>query len=234
ADSPGRLRGRTSKVFLVLHHAASEAGWFRRRLVVDRRARPTDFHLRVGPAGPRTVAPDHEQPSLGFGSRAPVVVGRRPSRLAKLVDRTAIAVGIAGPADVAAVEDQAMADPDPALARAQLAQPLLDRLRLRVRLDQPEPLRDPRDVSVDHDPAGDPERDPEHQVGGLVRRARQPDQLLVAARDLAAVAIDDRLRTLADRPGLVAKVAAALDHLLDLLLRRRGQIGRRRPALEQR
>ena len=65
---------------------------------------------------------------------------------------------------------------DPAVLGQHLHQVLLDPLGLG-RAGEAEPHRQPLDVRVDDDPLGDPERGPQHDVGGLARDARQRGQL---------------------------------------------------------
>ena len=123
-------------------------------------------------------------------------------------------IGILRAAHAAAVPDQSVREDRPLLARQQLHQILLDLHRLGL-AGQPEPLRQPRDVRIDHDALVLAERGAEHDVRGLARDAGQLDQLLHRRRDLAAVSLDERLRHADQRLRLHPKEAGRVDLLLE-------------------
>src|SRR6202030_724540 len=79
-------------------------------------------------------------------------------------------------ADPAPVQNQPQAEPGPFRRRDQLGDVGFDLDRIRA-LGQTQAPREPLDVRVDRE-ARNPERDPQHNIGGLAADPRQRDEVL--------------------------------------------------------
>ena len=112
--------------------------------------------------------------------------------------------------------DQQVREPSPVLARHQLHEVALDLHRIFL-LRQPEPLRQPSDVRVDDDPlrAAELRR---HDVRRLARDARQANELVEPARDLAVELLEQHPHRPAEGLRLLPVEAGREDVPLELLL----------------
>src|SRR5664279_2256448 len=88
-----------------------------------------------------------------------------------------VAVGVARPADSAAVPDDLVGEENPALAWQDFHEVALDTLCCRLSRER-ESLRKSDDMGVDHDAMGDAKGCPEHHVGGLARDAGKLKQVV--------------------------------------------------------
>jgi hypothetical protein len=113
------------------------------------------------------------------------------------------------------VLDHAQGVARPLVARDERHQISLDPVRIVLRA-QAEALVHALHVGIDGE-ARDPERDAQHQVGGLAGDTAQGHQLLQAARHLALEVFHDVARGRLDRTGLLSEETGAAHQPLDLL-----------------
>ena len=104
----------------------------------------------------------------------------------------AVALGLAGVADLAAMVDELVGEGDPAVLGDDSHQFLLD-LFSRLAFGQTEAAGDAVDMRVYHYSFCLAEADPKHHVGRLAGRAGDGDEFGEGLRDLAVVGFDDLL-----------------------------------------
>ena len=137
-----------------------------------------------------------------------------------------IAFGIAGEADLAAMLNDLEGEADPAVARENLHQLLLDFFR-GVGFGEFEAARDAEDMRVDDDALGLAERDAEDDVGGFASDAGDGGELGEGLRHLAVEVGDDLAGRALDGLGLVVVEAGGADELFELGEFGLGHCGRR-------
>ena len=130
--------------------------------------------------------------------------------MAKLLQVTAVALGLAGVADLATVMDELMREGDPAALRDDLHQLLLDFFG-GLGLGEPKAAGDAEDVGVDHDALGFTEADAENHVGGLSGCAGDGDEFGKGLWNLAAEVRDNFAGRTLDGFGFVAEKARGAD-----------------------
>ena len=108
-----------------------------------------------------------------------------------------------------------MAEIDPFPRRQLCHQIALDFHRVLL-FRQPQPLRQPRDVGIDHHARGNSERGAQHDIGRFASHAGQLYEFVDRLRHLAVELIDQLAATFLNAFGLVAKEAGALNRLFQL------------------
>lgn len=126
--------------------------------------------------------------------------------MAELFEVTAVAFGLAGIADLAAMVDELVGEVDPAAWGDDPHQFLLDFLG-RVAFGQAESAGDAEDVRIHHDALSLLEADTEDDVGGFAGGAGNGDQLRKGLRHLAPKVLDHLAGGALDGFGLVVEEA---------------------------
>ncbi len=116
-----------------------------------------------------------------------------------------------------------MREGDPALFRDQFHQILFDAFRIGV-FGEPEALRDALDVGIDDHSGGDSEGRAENHVGRFAGGARDGEERVDVARDLAAEIGENFAGGADHRFGFVVEEAGGADVPGELGLVRRGEI----------
>lgn len=137
---------------------------------------------------------------------------------ADIREEALIAEGFAGGANLAAVEDHAVAEEGPLIGGDEGHEVAFD-LDGVVVDGEAEALAEAANVGVDGD-AGGVEGVAEDDVGGLAAHSGEGDEFVHGARDLAGVAFDELLATGLYVAGLVAEEAGGLDEALEF-----GEVG---------
>src|SRR6185436_13193663 len=135
-------------------------------------------------------------------------------------------------ADAAAVENQGVRGPRPAIFLHRGAELLLDFDRV-VALGDADAVADAQDVAIDRQ-ARHAERVSEDDVGGLAADAGKLRQRVHVGRHLAAVIVDQRLRHADQRLRLLAEEPCRVDRFLEVRRLRLGERPRIRISLEER
>jgi len=135
--------------------------------------------------------------------------------VAELLEVAAVAFGLAGVADLAAVVDELMGEGDPAVLRNHLHQFLLDFLG-RVAFGEAEAVGDAEDMGVDHDAFSFAEADTEDDVGGFAGGAGDGDELGEGLGDLTVEIGDDFAGSALDGFCLVVVEAGGADEGFEL------------------
>jgi len=153
--------------------------------------------------------------------------------VAELLEVAAVAFGLAGVADLAAVVDELMGEGDPAVLRNHLHQFLLDFLG-RVAFGEAEAVGDAEDMGVDHDAFSFAEADTEDDVGGFAGGAGDGDELGEGLGDLTVEIGDDFAGSALDGFCLVVVEAGGADEGFELGEGGFGHRGGSGEALEER
>ena len=135
--------------------------------------------------------------------------------VAELLEVAAVALGLAGVADLAAVMDELVGEGDPAILRKNLHQLLLN-FFCCLRIGEAEAAGDAEDVRVNDYSLSFAEADTENDVGGLAGCAGNSDEFGESLRDLAVEVADDFVGCSLDGFGFVAEEAGGADEVFKL------------------
>src|SRR5664279_4529175 len=159
--------------------------------------------------------------------RAPRLVGG----VAEVLQRTIGALGFAGDAQRATVQDDLVRETNPLVARDRLHQVLLDLLRILV-FRQLQAARDALHMRVHHHAVGDPVPRSQHDVRGLAGHSGQLQEFVHGARYLAAELADQLTGGAHHRLRFVAEESGGANVVFELFGLERGKRFGRRVFLE--
>lgn len=134
--------------------------------------------------------------------------------VAEVLEGAALALGLAGYADLAAVVDELVGELNPAIFGDDFFEVLLDFDGVGV-CGEFEAAREAEDVGVHNDAGGDAVPGAEDDVGGLAGDAGELEHLVHGLGDFAVEFFDENAGGADDALGFVAEEAGGLDELFD-------------------